>query len=182
MLPLYVSLAVAYLQSRVSRYAPLVGAVNSYLYTAVYLSYGLYALAASVFFVSGPTQIIAYIRWKKRPSGESTVLRALSVRAKILCSLGFAALWIIMLFVMKGASPINSMLENSATLFDAFAMILMMLSFIEYTPLRAAGAACNLVLYILMLGEHPEQITYLNLYDISSYLLDTCIYYRSQGL
>ena len=42
MIPLYVSLVIALMQSEVSRYAPLIGSVNSLLYAAVYGYYRLY--------------------------------------------------------------------------------------------------------------------------------------------
>mgnify|MGYP007055680114 FL=1 len=45
-LPLYVSLCVGQLQSRVSRTAYLIGACNSLLYAVVYAHFRLYASAA----------------------------------------------------------------------------------------------------------------------------------------
>ncbi len=45
-LPLYVSLFVSFLNSRVDRRAFLIGGINSILYAIVYVSYGLYAMAA----------------------------------------------------------------------------------------------------------------------------------------
>ena len=60
-LPLYISLIIASLQSRVNRYASLLGSINSLLYGAVYIFYGIYASAISAFLFSFPIQMLTFI-------------------------------------------------------------------------------------------------------------------------
>jgi len=67
-LPLYISLVIGLLQSRVSRIAPLIGGINALLYAAVYLYYGLYASALYAVLVSCPMQIATFFSWRKRAS------------------------------------------------------------------------------------------------------------------
>ena len=62
MLPLYISLCVGMLQSRASRYASLVGGLNSLVYTFVYISLGLYASALYAIAVSFPLQIATFLK------------------------------------------------------------------------------------------------------------------------
>ena len=63
-LPLYNSLVIASLQSRVNRYSNLLGSINSLLYTVVYFHYNLYASALSALLFSFPMQMITFIRFK----------------------------------------------------------------------------------------------------------------------
>ncbi len=161
MIPLYVSLFIALLQSRVSRFAPLMGGVNSLLYTAVYFSYALYGQALYALFVSCPLQIITFARWQKRKSGGSTVLRKMSRLMRILAIIAFVIiLFIVLKFAGEGDSKYY-VLDNTVMLLGIFATILMMLSFFEYTILMVISGCCNIFLYISMLETNPEQLTYL---------------------
>ena len=64
-LPLYISLVVGMLQSRVNRYSYLIGSMNSLLYGVVYFYYNLYASAFSALLFSFPIQLLTFIRWNK---------------------------------------------------------------------------------------------------------------------
>ncbi len=161
MLPLYVSLVIALLQSRVSRLAPLLGGANALLYAAVYFSYKLYASAAYALLLSCPLQIVTFVRWQKRPSGGSTVLRKMSARARVLTAIGFAAVWSLLALVTKNSGSSYYLLDNTVTLLGILATLLMMLSYAEYTYVMVVSGICNLSLYVAMLGTNPEQLTYL---------------------
>ncbi len=161
MIPLYVSLFIALLQSRVSRFAPLLGGANALLYTAVYFSYALYGQALYALFVSCPLQIITFVRWQKRKSGGSTVLRRLSRLMRILAVIIFIVTLVIVLRFAGDSDSKYYVLDNTVMLLGIFATILMMLSYIEYTVLMVASGCCNIFLYISMLEESPEQLTYL---------------------
>ena len=52
-LPLYISLVIGMLQSRVNRYASLIGSMNSLLYGAVYVYYKLYGSFSFSHFSAG---------------------------------------------------------------------------------------------------------------------------------
>ena len=82
-LPLYISLVVGFLQSRVNRYAPLIGGFNSLLYAYVYYYFGLMAMAAYALHVSCPIQLITFLQWNKRAYKHSTVFRCMTTKQRI---------------------------------------------------------------------------------------------------
>ena len=160
MVPLYVSLFIAFMNSRVNRYAPLIGGLNSILYALVYLSYGLYSSAAYAFFVSMTLQLITFIRWNKKPLGNSTELRRLKTWQMIisvaLLTVGFACLC----FITKNVSQ-YFLLDNIITALGILVTILRMLSYIEFTYFSICTEIFSVMLYVLMLRNNPEQSTYL---------------------
>ena len=168
MVPLYVSLFIAFMNSRVNRYAPLIGGLNSILYALVYLSYGLYSSAAYAFFVSMTLQMITFIRWNKKPLGNSTELRRLKTWQMIisvaLLAVGFACLC----FITKNVSQ-YFLLDNIITALGILATILRMLSYIEFTYFSICTEIFSVMLYVLMLRNNPEQSTYLifSLYSLA---------------
>ena len=160
MVPLYVSLFIAFMNSRVNRYAPLIGGLNSILYALVYLSYGLYSSAAYAFFVSMTLQMVTFIRWNKKPLGNSTELRRLKVwqmsMSVALLAAGFACLC----FITKNVSQ-YFLLDNIITALGILVTILRMLSYIEFTYFSICTEIFSVMLYVLMLRNNPEQSTYL---------------------
>ena len=115
-LPLYISLFVMLLNSRVSRFGPLVGGINSLLYAVVYLHYGLYASAAYAVLVSCPFQIVTFIRWSKHPYENSTVFRRMTWKQRGLTALAFAAAWLIVCAVLQRLSSNYMLLDTTTSL------------------------------------------------------------------
>ena len=101
-LPLYNSLIIAMLQSRVNRYSNLLGSVNSLLYAAVYFYYKLYASFFSALLFSFPMQMITFIRWNKNKWESSTVLKKLSLKTRFLLVASYG----IMVFAMWKVLPL----------------------------------------------------------------------------
>ncbi|MBQ9543725.1 MAG: nicotinamide mononucleotide transporter [Clostridia bacterium] len=166
-LPLYVSLAVALLQSRMNRLAPLLGGINSVLYAAVYCYYALYGSAAYALLVSCPVQIATFIRWSKKPWGDTTVFKKLSVRQRVILFFSFAASYAALTPLLTSGGRFV-LLDSAITLLGVLSALLMMLSFREYAPVTVLGVILSAALYILMLADTPEQTTYLvfNLYSL----------------
>ena len=160
-LPLYVSLVISLMQSRVSRYAPLIGSVNSLLYAAVYAYYHLYASMAYAVLVSCPLQVITFIRWSRHPWQGSTVLKKLTTKQRIAVSAGSVAVWVAVILILNQVGAAHSLLDTTTTILGILATVLTMLSYIEYTVLMLAGQVCSICLYIAMLEKNPEQLTYL---------------------
>ena len=160
MIPLYVSLFIAFMNSRVNRYAPLVGGLNSILYALVYLSYGLYSSAAYAFFVSMTLQMITFIRWNKRPLGNSTELRRLKAWQMITSVSLLAVGYVCLCFITKNVSQ-YFLLDNVITALGILVTVLRMLSYIEFTYFNVFVEIFSVILYILMLKNNPEQSTYL---------------------
>ena len=77
------------LQARVSRYAFLVGGLNSILYTGAYLLMGLYTTAAYTFLTSFPLQMITFINRNKKTKAGVTELRKMRWHVRGLIALGF---------------------------------------------------------------------------------------------
>lgn len=100
-LPLYISLLIALLQSEVNRYANLVGGLNSIIYSVVYFYYNLYAMAAYALIVSFPLQIATFILWNKQPWQNSTVLKRFSTAKRAVLIIGTIIAWAIICYFLS---------------------------------------------------------------------------------
>ena len=178
--PLYVSLVISLMQSKVSRYAPLIGSVNSLLYAAVYAYYHLYASMAYAALVSCPLQVITFIRWSRHPWQGSTILKKLTAKQRIAVSAGSAAVWLAVVVVLNKVGSAHSLLDTTTTILGILATVLTMLSYIEYTVLML-GQICSIGLYIAMLGTNPEQLTYL-IYSVYALICTTAAFVRTREI
>ena len=166
-LPLFISLAVMILQSKVSRYAFLVGGLNSILYAIVYFYYGLYGVAAQAMLFSFPMQIITFFNWKKKTEKETVKFRRMSKGQSALCIVLFVLIWIALYFTLKHFGSDYAVLDNTVTLFGAFTSVMTALTFIEYAYMTLFGSVLNVFLNIQVIPAHHEQVTYL-IYSIYS--------------
>ena len=180
-LPLYVSLAIALMQSRVSRYASLIGGFNAILYAITYGYYHLYASMIYAILVSCPLQIVTFVLWSKKPWKNSTIFRRLTVKQRIVMILISLILWVTICSVLKKTSANHSMLDTAITILGIIATVLTMLSYIEYTAVMLVSQACSIYLYILMLGEVPEQVTYL-IYSVYALVCTSMAFVRTQKI
>lgn len=181
MLPLYVSLVIGLLQSRVNRLAPLIGGINALLYAAVYLYYGLYASALYAVLVSCPMQIITFFNWRKRSYGESVRFRRMGLHGRILIVLGFIACWAIMWAIMSALGSSYRVFDNTVTLLGILITVLTMFAYIEYTALMIPNCLCSLGLYLAMLPENPEQVTYV-VFAVYSLICNTIAFLNAKRL
>lgn len=159
-LPLYVSLFVAVLQSRANRYASLLGGLNSILYTIVYVYLGLYASAGYAMLFSFPLQIITFILWSRKKDGESTQFRRMTPLCRLLVLLGFIASSVALGFVLKAAGSSHQLLDNLSSLMGILITVLTMFAFVEYTWLMLPSGILGIALNIATMQANPEQITY----------------------
>ncbi len=171
-LPLYVSLVIALLQSRMIRYASLVGGFNSILYALVYAHFHLYASATYALLVSCPIQIVTFIRWSRKPWGRSTVFRRLTAKQRLLTVVVFAGLLAGLALLLPLLGGEHSFLDSAVTLLGILTSVLTMLAYMEYAVLMVTGGLVSASLYISMLGDHPEQVTYL---IFTLYSLTCCV-------
>lgn len=160
-LPLYISVIIALLQSKVSRTAYLLGGLNSILYAVVYFSMKLYASAAYALFFSCTIQLATWILWKRRASGKATVFRAMKNWQRLLVVLGFAAALVLCTTLLKSTDSGYPLLDTAVSLIGILISFLTMFAFIEYAPLMIVSQLLSMTLYALMLRENPAQITYL---------------------
>lgn len=166
-LPLYVSLVISMLQTKVNRFAPLLGGVNSVLYGAVYIYYKLYGAAFSALLFSCPIQLLTFIRWNKNKRGNSTELRRMSNKSRLLMLVGIAILTVGMAVVLPLLGSEYVVLDSITTLLGIAIYFLTMFAYVEYTILMLINCALTVVLYITMLEGAPDTATYL-IYSVYS--------------
>ncbi len=180
-LPLYISLVIGLLQSRISRYASLLGSMNSLLYGAVYIYYSLYGSAFSAILFSFPIQLLTFIRWNKNKWKHSTVLRKLSMKQRILILVGFtvslAAMWIVLPLI--GSQYV--FLDSVTNLLGILIYFLTMFAYVEYTFLMIVNGIIGTALYIAMLKDTPEMTTYL-IYSVYSFICIVFAFFQAKKL
>lgn len=167
--PLYVSLIIGMLQSRVNRFASLLGSFNSLIYGAVYIHYNIYGSAFSAFLFSFPIQLLTFIRWNKNKVGSSTRLRKMTVKQRILLSVGFAAALVALWFLLPLIGSEYVFLDSATTLLGILIYFLTMFAFIEYPVLMLVNGAINIALYITMVKDSPDITTHL-IFAVYSYI------------
>ncbi len=180
-LPLYVSLVISTLQTKVNRFALLLGGVNSVLYGVVYIYYKLYGAAFSALLFSCPIQLITFIRWNKNKRGNSTELRRLTVKQRILLFAGIAVLTVGMVFVLPLLGSEYVLLDSITTLLGIAIYFLTMFAFVEYTTIMLINCALTIVLYITMLEGAPDTATYL-IYSVYSFICVAFAFFEARKL
>lgn len=169
MLPLFVSLIIGMLQSRASRYAPLLGSFNSLLYGVIYLGFGLYANATGSLLVYFPFQLVTFLQWRKNAYKHSTRFRNLTPIQWGILAGGFALCFFGVNFLLSAADSSYRLLDNSSTLLGLAVNILTVFAFREYTWLMLGVGLINLCLYASMAVDDLAQITYL-IYTVQSFI------------
>ncbi|MBO5935585.1 MAG: nicotinamide mononucleotide transporter [Clostridia bacterium] len=160
-LPLFISLFVANLQSRVNRYGSLLGSMNSLIYAGVYVYYGLYASVLSALLVSFPIQLLTFIRWNKNKWEKSTVLRRMKPKYLVLTLAGFAVVLVAMWFILPKLGAQYVFLDSTVTVLGTLTSFLTMFAFVEYAFFMVVNCFLNLILYIQMIPDSPDTVTYL---------------------
>lgn len=160
MLPLYISLFINLLQTDINRYASLIGAFNAVIYSAVYYYYGLFAMAAYALLFSAPLQLITFFNWRRKSYRNSTHLRRLTFRQRISISLFLIISFAVLYLILSKLNSAYILLDNATTIFGVLVSLLMLMRYEEYSFLMIPQAVLNLALYISMLPQKPEQITF----------------------
>ncbi|MBO5858618.1 MAG: nicotinamide mononucleotide transporter [Clostridia bacterium] len=180
-LPLYVSLVISTLQTKVNRFALLLGGVNSILYGVVYIYYKLYGAAFSALLFSCPIQLITFIRWNKNKRGNSTELRRMTNKQRILLFAGIAVLTVGMVVVLPLLGSEYVLLDSITTLLGIAIYFLTMFAFVEYTTLMIINCTLGTVLYITMLKDSPDTSTYL-IYSVYSLICVVFAFFEARKL
>ncbi len=175
-LPLFISLAVMFLQSCVSRYTFLVGSINSLIYTIPYISMGLYVSAASSVLMAFPFQMLAFIRWSKNTEKGKTKIRAMTWRQRGLLVGIFAAAWLIMYLVFGALGSGYLVLDNTTNALSITQNILSVLRYFEYTILQIGYCIFQMATFIAVIGDDPTKITYLVYSIYSTFCVATSLY------
>lgn len=164
--PLYVSLIIMVLNSRINRYGPLIGGINSIIYAIVYFQLKVYGTAFYSLFFSCPFQIITFIRWSKQKYKHSTILKTLSKKSRIIISSVFIGIWVMFYGVLSFLGSSHVLIDNTSTMLGILSSTLCMLSYSEYTYLAIPNITISTALQTsLIISGNPAQITYL-IYDL----------------
>jgi len=180
-LPLYISLIIGMLQSRVNRYASLMGSINSLLYGAVYVYYNLYGSAFSAILFSCPIQLLTFIRWNKNKWEHSTKLRKLSGKQRLLIMAGFVAALVAMWIILPLIGSQYVFLDSLTNLLGILIYFLTMFAYVEYTFLMIINGIIGISLYITMLPETPEMTTYL-IFSVYSFICIVFAFLKARKL
>ena len=184
-LPLFVSLFVVFFQADANRCAYLVGAFNAILYGIVYFSLGLYASAASAVFFSTPIQILIFVRWQKRAYGQSTVMRKMSAKMRLIYLAVFAVAWVAVFIALTMAGSQYEILDNTASLLSVLVLLLTMLAYVEYPFVWVIQIIISIILNVQVTLVEPGHVTYLiysiyNLYCAVSAFVNVRKLYKKQ--
>lgn len=180
-LPLYNSLIIAMLQSRVNRYSNLFGSINSLLYAAVYFYYGLLASALQAILFSFPMQLITFIRWNKNKWEKSTVLRKLTWKQRALLLIGYVAALLVMWKILPLFGAKNVFLDSATNILGVFILFMTMFAFVEYTFCMIVNGIIGIILYIPMLSETPDILPFL-IFSVYSFICIVFAYFEAQRL
>lgn len=180
-LPLYVSLIISMLQSRINRFASLLGSINSLLYGVVYFYFNLYGSALSAILFSCPVQLLTFLRWNKNKWGNSTLLRKMSGKQRLFVLLGFAgalaAMWILLPLI--GAEYV--FLDSISSLLGILIYFMTMFAFVEYTFLMIVNGIIGIALYVTMLADSPAIVPHL-VFSVYSFICIVFAFFQAKKL
>lgn len=179
--PLYISLFIAMLQSRVNRFASFLGSFNSILYGVVYFYYAIYASALSAVLFSFPIQLLTFIRWNKNKWEHSTVLRKLTAKQRILLILGCAAALVAMWVGLPLIGSQYVFLDSLTNIIGIVIYFLTMFAFVEYTFLMIINGVIGIALYVQMLDATPEMMPFL-IFSVYSFICITLAFFQARKL
>ncbi len=185
MIPLFVSLFVMAFQSEANRLGPLIGSINSLIYTVAYIYMGVYASAASAILFSFPVQLMTFFRWKKNAYKKTAIFRKMTTKMRILWSVAFLVVWGIMAAVFMRLDYEYAILDSCLFLFGFVIPVLTMLAYIEYTYLWIIQCVVGVFLNIQMVINDYKETTYLiygiyALYCVIGAYLNVHKFYKEQ--
>ena len=161
MIPLFVSLFVMAFQSEANRVGPLIGSINSLVYTAAYIYMGVYASAASAILFSFPIQLMTFFRWKKNAYKKTAIFRKMTTKMRIVWRALFFVAWGIIAAIFMHLDYEYAILDSCTLLFGFVIPVLTMLAYIEYTYLWIVQCVLGVFLNIQMVANDPKETTYL---------------------
>lgn len=175
MIPLFVSLFVMAFQSDANRIGPLIGAINSLIYTATYIYIGVYVSAASALLFSFPIQLSTFFTWKKKAYKHTVVFKKMSNKQRCFFGLATLLLWAVLIAVFVHLKYEYAVLDSISFLFGFIIPVLTMLAYIEYTYLWIIQAFVGLLLNVQMVVNDYRQTTYL-IYGVYAFYCVICAF------
>ncbi len=166
--PLYVSVFVMLLMSKVNRYAYLLGGLNSISYGFIALYYNIPGTAISAFLFSFPLQIASFIRWSRTSWNSTTVLKKMTARGRVINTILILLLWAVYFAVIKALGSASSLIDSMASLLGMYITVLQVLKYSEYTVLMIPSGILTIALYVSLIAQgNVEQVPFL-IYSVYS--------------
>ncbi len=155
--PLYISMVVKFLNSKVSRYAFLLGGINCIFHGIASISMTLYSTAACAILLLLPLQIITFINWSKHTQNGETEIKRFSNKGRVLLFGIIAVAWVVLYFTFSFFKSSYLLLDNTATVFSIAAIVLSLLRYSEGFLLSLAEVVVNVVLFIQVTVKDPTE-------------------------
>lgn len=160
-LPLLISAVIMFMQTRVNRYAFLIGSINSIIYALAYFYMRLYGSMLSALLFSFPFQIITFISWQKHTREGVTEIRRFSNKGRICLFSAMAVIWIVMYIVFSAFGSSYVIWDNSVLVIGTAGIILCTLRYSEYAILNIISSVINVVLFSCMSAHDITKIIWL---------------------
>lgn len=160
-LPLLISAVIMFMQTRVSRYAFLIGSINSLIYAFAYFCMKLYGSMLSALLFSFPFQIITFISWQKHTREGVTEIRRFSNKGRICLFSAMAVIWIVMYIIFSAFGSAYVVWDNSLLVIGTAGIILCTLRYAEYAILNIISSVISVVLYACMSADDITKIIWL---------------------
>ncbi|MBR2466218.1 MAG: nicotinamide mononucleotide transporter [Clostridia bacterium] len=162
LLPTLVSLIVMLLSARVSRFAFLLGGLNSALYSVGYFMERLYPSAVSALAFSFPIQIASFILWSKNQTEKKEVkVRRLNKKSGSVLLVASVAGWIVSFLVYRELGTKSLVLDNTIFVLGILITVMQMLRFIESPFLNVISLMVGIVQWTVLTIENTANINYL---------------------
>lgn len=162
-LPTLITLVVQILLARASRWAFLVGGINSILYALCYFDEGLGFQAFFAILISMPIQIYSYFNWKRNTVGGTPKLRTLSLYTKIATAVSILAVWLLCQHLLADLISSDGKHVLLDTLLFTLGITVTILSSVRYVDSQYIGllsSVISLILWITITVEEPCMINY----------------------
>jgi len=160
-LPLLISAVIMFMQTRVSRYAFLIGSINSLIYAFAYFHMKLYGSMLSALLFSFPFQIATFLNWQKHTHKGTTEIRRFSNKGRIYLFSAMAVIWIAMYIVFSAVGSSYVIWDNSLLVIGTAGSVLCTLRYTEYTILNIISSVINVVLFACMSADDITKIIWL---------------------
>jgi len=164
-LPTLISLVVMLLNARVSRFAFLVGGLNSVLYSIGYFMERLYPSAVSALAFSFPIQIVSFILWSKNRTEKKEVkVRRLNKRSGAVL-LGCTTVgWIVCFFIYRALDTKSLVLDNTIFVLGIVVTVMQMLRYVEAPLLNPISLLVGIIQWTILTVENSANANYLIYY------------------
>ena len=160
-LPVFISVFILFMQTRVNRFAYLVGAANAVLYAVAYYTMSLPATAAYALLISCPLQIITFLLWQKNTTNGSTATKKMGWLGRLILASAVALTWLLMYLIFKSFNSEYMFFDTTVSVLGIVSTVLVMLRYAEGTLIGFPSSIVSIILYIQMLDSDPSRVIWL---------------------